>query len=399
MLAMRFKPLLIAASLAVASLAAHAQWGVEQVTALLLKQDYAGLEKPLAAAQQQFERGELTEDALRRVFEPFESLRDEQALDKLHEWVAQSPRSYVAHLALGLNYRAQGSAARGTRSWDKTAPEQRNGLVRNFTLAEPELRKSVPLTPKPYLSLVNLMVISGNVQNRPFLDASLLLANEALPANRLARLTYAHYLLPRWGGSYEKFDAFVALSRDQGATEDTLQKLQAVELNDRGQVLLAEHHGKQADEQFRQALQLAQQSGDEDGFRAHDLAAAVKRICKDDATGEPLCQPTVSAPAATPPAAMPASSGPLGSDIEHAVVVPTADPLEGVQTEYAWLALRYPGARRTRQALLSQAGRQYDRLAITTADGRDLALYFDVTSFLDGAFNSKRAPAPATATP
>lgn len=386
---MKLLPLLLAVSLFAAPLTpSHAQTGQDEVATLLLKHDYDTLEQSFAAKQQSFERGELTEVQLRQAFEPFAVLRDEQALEKLREWAAQSPRSYVAHLALGLSYRAQGSAARGTKSWAKTAPEKQEGLVRNFALAEPELRKSITLTAKPYLSLLNMMAIAGNVQNRPFLNATLLLANEALPDNLLARLSYARFLLPRWGGSHEKLDAFVAMSRQQGVAEGTLLKLQAVALSDSGQALLAQHDSAGADVLFRQALQLARQSGDDaGGFRAAYLEAAVKHVCKD-APEAPVCQPVVADAAAMAPAAKPRSSSPLGSDIEHAVYVLTTDSSEGVRTEYAWLALRYPGAKRTAQALIPQdGGRNYDMLVVTTADGQELKLYFEITAFYGNTLN------------
>ncbi len=390
---MRLAALLIAGVLAAVSMAPRAQTGGADVVALLLHQDDAALEAAFGGAQQRFERGALTEDELRRTFEPFASLRDAQALEKLRDWAARAPQSYAAHLALGLNYRAQGSDARGTKSWARTAPEQRDGLVRHFTLAEPELRASLALTARPYLSLLNLMAIAGTMQNRPFLNASLLLANEALPGNELARLSYAHYLLPRWGGSYDRLDAFVAMSRAQGVAEGTLLKLQAVVLNDRGQTQLAAHDAAGAEARFRDALQLARQAGDDGSFRATSLAAAVKRVCKD-AADEPVCQPAAPGTAVARPAA-PSLGGPLGGDVEHAVVIPTSDGAEGVRTEYAWLAMRYPAAKRTAQALIVDAGKHYDVLSVTTAQGRDLTLYFDITAFSSGFLPATPAKAQA----
>ena len=380
----------LAISLATSPLASHARDGQEDVAALLLKHDYAALEQSLGAVQQGFEAGRVTEAELRQAFEPFADLTDAQALLALRAWAAQAPNSYVAHLALGLSYRAQGSDARGRKFWEDTAPEQREGMVTNFTLAEPELRKSLALTARPYLSLYNLMSIAAQMGNRPFLHATLLLGNEALPGNRSMRLNYARFLLPRWGGSYEKFDAFVAQSREQGVAEGTLLQMQAIALNDRAQVLRNEHHATRARELFKQALQLARDAGDVKGFRASYLSSAVKHVCKgeDAERSEPVCQVAQSAAPAVTVATAPAGAafgGRLGDDMAHAVVMPAVGSAEGVRTEYAWLAMRHPGAKRTSQALLPQDGRFYDMLTVTTADGREQKLYFDITAFVDPA--------------
>lgn len=392
---MKFTSLLVAATLAtcLAAAAPPCQARAEQadVAALLLRHDYRSLEQSLSAVQQEFEAGRLKELELGQAFEPFAALMDAQALQSLRDWAAQSPDSYVAHLALGLSYRVQGSDARGRKFWDDTTPQQRQGMLQNFAMAESELRRSIALTAKPYLSLLNLMSIAAQMGDRPVLNATLVMANEALLDNRKARLQYARFLLPRWGGSYDKLDAFVAQSRAQGVAEDTLLQMQAIELNDRGQILSAEHHGTRAREFFKRALQLARQAGDVKGFSTAYLSSAVKHVCKDDGAdrNEPICQAAQGdAPAATAPP--PTFTGRPGEDMSHPIVMPAADKFEGVRSEYAWLALRYPGAKRTSQALLPQDGRLYDMLAVTTADQHELKLYFDITAFVDGALHSAR---------
>jgi hypothetical protein len=91
-----------------------------------------------------------------------------------------------------------------------------------------------------------------------------------------------------------------------------------------------------------------------------------------------------TAPPAPPVVAPPGVTyaGSDGSSLANAVVIQTElKGVAGVRSEYVWLSQRYPGYKRTRQALLHQGGKSYDRLDITTADGRELSVYFDITAF------------------
>jgi hypothetical protein len=66
---------------------------------------------------------------------------------------------------------------------------------------------------------------------------------------------------------------------------------------------------------------------------------------------------------------------------ERIVIRGAAGSREGVRAEYAWLRARYPGHRARTQSLIECEGHPSDMLDITTADGRDLAIYFDVSDF------------------
>ncbi len=52
-----------------------------------------------------------------------------------------------------------------------------------------------------------------------------------------------------------------------------------------------------------------------------------------------------------------------------------------VPEEYAWMKEHYPGAKMKMQSLSSCGDSPTDKLHITTADGRDLTLHFDISSF------------------
>lgn len=93
------------------------------------------------------------------------------------------------------------------------------------------------------------------------------------------------------------------------------------------------------------------------------------------------CQTVPPAPAVQAPPGI-VYAGSDGSSLANAVVIQTElKGSAGVRSEYAWLSQRYPGYKRRLQALLHKGDRSYDRLDITTADGRELSVYFDITSF------------------
>lgn len=76
-----------------------------------------------------------------------------------------------------------------------------------------------------------------------------------------------------------------------------------------------------------------------------------------------------------------ASIGQEGTSIQTSVPIKATNSAEGVAAEYAWIARKHPGFKRESQSLLLEGKRAYDLIEITTADGKRMAYYFDVTSF------------------
>jgi hypothetical protein len=70
-----------------------------------------------------------------------------------------------------------------------------------------------------------------------------------------------------------------------------------------------------------------------------------------------------------------------GLSAEKAIVIRANSENEGVSEEYRWLKKQYPGYTRKGQALVPMNGKNYDVLSITTADGVEKAIYFDISGF------------------
>ena len=59
-------------------------------------------------------------------------------------------------------------------------------------------------------------------------------ANKMLPINTLARGRYMASLKPRWGGSYEEMEQFIARSKKEEVSPIGLSQLEAIMYDDMG---------------------------------------------------------------------------------------------------------------------------------------------------------------------
>lgn len=70
-----------------------------------------------------------------------------------------------------------------------------------------------------------------------------------------------------------------------------------------------------------------------------------------------------------------------GSSYEKAIVIQETSEMKGVDAEYNWLSLYYPGYRRGMQSLVTHDKKPYDILTITTANGVEKKVYFDISKY------------------
>ena len=89
-------------------------------------------------------------------------VRIDAALEpKYTAWIAQFPKSYVAHLARAIYYKKLGQESRGTDSIANTTDEQVRGMEAAFAKALSDLHASVKLDDKPLLTYLHELDINS----------------------------------------------------------------------------------------------------------------------------------------------------------------------------------------------------------------------------------------------
>jgi hypothetical protein len=88
-----------------------------------------------------------------------------------------------------------------------------------------------------------------------------------------------------------------------------------------------------------------------------------------------VCMPVCALCKEGPPATAEKAAARDGSSYEKAIVA------KSVPAEYAWLKKKYPGYALRRQSLRTHDGKPFDVLEITLKGGKEIEVYFDISSF------------------
>jgi hypothetical protein len=70
-----------------------------------------------------------------------------------------------------------------------------------------------------------------------------------------------------------------------------------------------------------------------------------------------------------------------GSSFDKAIYITEDHETPGIHAEYAWIRDKYPGYKTRGQSLNYNKSKPYDIIHITTADGLDMDIYFDISNF------------------
>jgi Zn-dependent protease with chaperone function len=185
-----------------------------RVVELVQERDYEALDSLLGQQQLAFERDATTSPVLDNAFRGFAKVpkSGEAALD---EWVERHPGSYAARAGRARFLVFQGLEARGTAFFDETPPENIRLMREYLDKARADAERSLPMTPKPYISRRTLMTVARVLGRRTDAAAHYYEAIRMAPESTDTRIERMAMLEPRWGGSYAEMDKFAAESRAQ----------------------------------------------------------------------------------------------------------------------------------------------------------------------------------------
>ncbi len=71
-----------------------------------------------------------------------------------------------------------------------------------------------------------------------------------------------------------------------------------------------------------------------------------------------------------------------GSSYDKAIIIQQTSETRGIADEYTWIRNKYPNSKTKSQSLSYKDKKPFDIINIVTAEGNDVAVYFDISNFL-----------------
>lgn len=122
------------------------------------------------------------------------------------DWADESPKPWAAYAARGAHRHALAWLLRGTGYADSVSDEVFAEFHRHERAAADDLKKAIARRPRFVAAhYVLIQILRGSPAARQVLDQAL----RACPGCFQPRAAYLDALTPKWGGSYEKMEAFV----------------------------------------------------------------------------------------------------------------------------------------------------------------------------------------------
>jgi tetratricopeptide (TPR) repeat protein len=201
--------------------------------ALLREQKYDQLNEYMESFQRDFEAD------FRNEYWPYEAALSftspDPALEPLlNEWITKYTSSSVAYSARGAYFHSVAWEYRGGKVAKEVAQKKFVLVHRYMALAEKDYRKALELNPKNLTAYSRMMGVAllenwSDGKSRETLKAAL----TACPACFIPRIDYLVNLLPRWGGTLERYqqavDEFVG-ARELNPKLASIKSMPSVEL-------------------------------------------------------------------------------------------------------------------------------------------------------------------------
>jgi predicted Zn-dependent protease len=197
-----------------------------QVVELIARRDHDELERLFSWEQAAFERDPSNSAVLDNAYRAFDKVPP-TGESAMNEWVERHPASYVARASRASFFAFRGLRARGQNYYEDT-PEANVLAMRTwFEKARADAQASLAMTPKPYASRRTLMTVATVLGQRKDAEAQYRAAIGMAPESVDTRLDHMMLLEPRWGGSYEQMENFIAESRAELKTPGGADRIAA----------------------------------------------------------------------------------------------------------------------------------------------------------------------------